>query len=1194
MGESFVAGFIISSIQNFLYDISIDACKGIIQKIRKRNFLRKLNREISEFFLQKESRYLDSDTFRNFLIYHKPLDRIMKNTVSIGDTIDFQQLINNIIDEAKDNAKSEGTLMSVGDKSALRDLCILVNETITRYFEKVLNEAQRYIVSNNIQNTRILQKEIKNLEQGSSNQASSIEKLIKETSSLSSYKAEPIADMICSKMWRGQFEEVENICQLVASRSEDLELSIAILKSEMFENKHDSSSRIMSVKNIQDTIIRDSIIRNIIPLMYFRKEKFLELEKYVDSEPLRTIMSALENEDYSYLFSEDIEICQGIETHKYSLNQNLIKSEEWLVKQLFAIYIYHMKQVNSASVIEDTIDASQSWFSALILYDKKVDMFAYRGINNTTKNFLERLKRKLELQCPIYNNLSFDLKAIFYALIIKLNLMCGNSEQSELLSLIPQEIQAYRPVKDFILAARIETGKVSFTEVYEFCETTDDYMLLINYIICLRNDEKTLIDLVQDHSDLLNKSGTIFFIYAEALAHLNRISDAKTVLENYKKKYGNFFEYWNIYLNVEQSENLKEEFLALCQENKIRYTSGNSGCILVERLLTFKRYDLAEIYNKQLEVQQINLSLSKKYKAFILYGKNKAIDALQLFKEVFEEFPNDLSVLNAIISISINIKRKVEEKYIKVAEQTDNVDTLGLAGAAYITKGNFTEARRCIMRAMFLIDDYQNPAFNQYLGLKLQDEYCEVQNSTCVEKNTAVLLQKKDGIERIQYCIHGDSELPQSPYEWHGDIQLYIGDAARLGIYRKRIGDEISINGVTYKIMRIVPLDTYISRICFDSIIKSNQAFTISAVDGKLDVDAFTAQISEVIPDSKDKVDWIKQYNNFNDIAFSFYMLKGFYNTSYTQFVEFMLVESKSCIREMINNNNSVNDKYILSFSSLIILKQIGISNTFLISNNIFVPESTVIQINEDTSEIISHYARDEVSSMGIYDGKPYVIKADNATKDKWLKEAGELRSYVEKIPSVVCKKDWNVPIFEKLNMTEILGIPDYDAISIGMNDEYTVIGTESMLVGLAINEEIGVDIISITNWLLNTSINIYDLISYVGKLVEVGCVYAITERLVEYISNLIAQLNEEDINRLLSVWDSLLGKFDTLDETYKKYGIDALRNVYVIVYNKLDNPVDNPVMRVLLYHLLLLFRIKINAKISSNGDLELSYYQEE
>lgn len=60
----------------------------------------------------------------------------------------------------------------------------------------------------------------------------------------------------------------------------------------------------------------------------------------------------------------------------------------------------------------------------------------------------------------------------------------------------------------------------------------------------------------------------------------------------------------------------------------------------------------------------------------------------------------------------------------------------------------------------------------------------------------------------------------------------------------------------------------------------------------------------------------------------------------------------------------------------------------------------------------------------------------------------------------------------------------------------------------------------------------------------------------------------------------------------YKKYGIEALRNVYVSAYEKIDKESLNPVMRIFSQRLLWLFKLKVTTRINENGELEIMYYQ--
>lgn len=440
MGESFIGGVILSCVQSFIYDISAGACNGLIRKYKQRKFLKETEKKIREFCLKNESLYIDSDAFRNFIDYHKPFDKVMQNAISMSDSVDINQLSNSIVVEAEEAAKTSNVILSVDDRRILKDLMTLVSNEITRYFQDVLDDGEKYTVSRNAQNTNLIRKDIKNVVDGNNKNMASIEKLMREANSISAYKAEPIAELICKKMWLGEFDEVESICQLAASKSNDLELAIHVLNMEMLESNRDNNDLKNSIAHIDNIRIRNTVIRNIIPLLYFRKEKFDELVSYTDSEYLKAIMSALNNDDYSYLFSMETELENGIELRKYTLNKKVMEMESWLVSQVFGIYMYNMRSVNAASLIESTIDAQTSWFSALIIYDKKTDMLAYEGPNTKTKTEMAELEEMLEHKKAIYDKLADDLSAVYYALIIKLSLVCGKNG-GEIVKNIPSKLQ---------------------------------------------------------------------------------------------------------------------------------------------------------------------------------------------------------------------------------------------------------------------------------------------------------------------------------------------------------------------------------------------------------------------------------------------------------------------------------------------------------------------------------------------------------------------------------------------------------------------------------------------------------------------------------------------------------------------------------------------------------------------------------
>ena len=1174
-----IATIIISCVQDFINDSCSTVCKNCFQKYKREKFYRKLKSKIQKFCQQNESVYIDGEAFRNFIENHKPFERIMQNAVAMDESEAVDQLIEKILIEAEASAKAVGQRLSYDDKRVLKDLCGLINTEIVSYFSDSFSDSQKFIISQNARNSKRL---LNDFDQGSKQIINTVIDVVSEAVSLTPYKAEILTGLIYKKMWLGEFAEVEQLYQIVEGKSEDVELAIKILKYEFFENDRDIKKVNEWLEHIKNSKIRNIVIRNILPLMYFRKEKFNGLEMYTDAEYIKAIMSSLNKEEYSFLFTVvKEEDPQGVETHKLILNKKVLDAESWLVNQIVSIYLYNLQSINCVSLMADLSDPKSSWLSMLLQYSKRIDTLAYEGVKDNTIKEIVNIKSLLEGKSKIYNELSDDLKALYYSLLVKAALISEEGLNNMLVD-IPQSIRSLRPLKDYLLSVRVDEKTIGFEEVYKFCAETEDYRLLAQYMISIKDDPTEVLKLIDEHSELLERNETIFFIYCDTLRHLGKYKETKDYLDRYKNRYQHLFPYWNIYLDVDDS--VKEEFINICDCHKIDYLNVYDNCQLVERLLNFADYDTAEFYNHRLELMESWQSTFKKYKAFILDGRKKHIDALELFKEIWDGFPDDILVLNRILAISIECKRHIEDKYIEAARKIVNPQMMTLAAVAYTLNGNYSEAKRCNIKALFMSDDCQNPAFNQYIVLNIIDEKEKNHKVDSIEKDTVAELQSDKNT--VRFCIHANLDIPKSPYIWNGDTQLYVKDAASIGIYRKTLGSTVVVDGICYTVKSIESIYSYIARICFGKIVEngSAKAITVPYRAGHTDVEKFLNQMREFTPDAKGEMEFMQHYNDPSNLAATFFMIKQRYNCTYTEFVERIIKDQMYCIRETVNNSCTQNNKFILSFTSLVLLKMIGVSTEYLCDNNVIFPESTAIQIAEDTSKMITHYANDSVLSMGFYEEKPYMFEANEETKDEFIKIAGELRTYVDGIPRIACKKDWKKSAFDQLDMTTVLGMPDYDAISIAVSEGYTVIGTEEMVAGLCMTDEVGADVVSITNWLIYTRIDALDLIYKVKQLVSMGCVYAITDQMVQYLSDTVKALKKEDARTILSEWEGLIKSYDSVDDTYRKYGIEALKCIFVSAKDKIENPGLDPVIQVFLKSILWILNIRL--RINEKGEI--------
>ena len=519
-----IATIIISCVQSFIYDSFSTVCKNCFQKFKREKFFRELKRKIQEFFRHNESVYIDGEAFRNFIENHKPFERIMRNALAMDESEAADILISKIIIEAEESAKAVGQRLSYDDKRVLKDICTLINSEICTFYSDNFNDAQKFIISQNVRNSK---KILDSFDQGNKQTIATVKEVIRGAASLTPYKAEILTGLIYKKMWLGEFTEVEQLYQIVEGKSEDVELAIKILKYEFFENDRDIKKVNEWLEHIKNSKIRNIVIRNIIPLMYFRKEKFNGLEMYTDAEYIKAIMSSLNIEEYSFLFTVvKEEDQQGIETRRIILNKKVQDAESWVVNQIVSIYLYNLQNINCVSLMADLSDPKRSWLSMLLQYSKRIDALVYEGVNDKTIKEIVNIKSLLEGKSKIYNELSNDLKALYYSLLVKAALI-SEEDLNNILVDIPQSIRSMRPLKDYLLSVRVDKKTIGFEEVYKFCEETEDYRLMAQYMISIKDDPTEVLRLIDEHSDLLERNETIFFIYCDTLRHLGKYKETK-------------------------------------------------------------------------------------------------------------------------------------------------------------------------------------------------------------------------------------------------------------------------------------------------------------------------------------------------------------------------------------------------------------------------------------------------------------------------------------------------------------------------------------------------------------------------------------------------------------------------------------------------------------------------------------------
>lgn len=253
------------------------------------------------------------------------------------------------------------------------------------------------------------------------------------------------------------------------------------------------------------------------------------------------------------------------------------------------------------------------------------------------------------------------------------------------------------------------------------------------------------------------------------------------------------------------------------------------------------------------------------------------------------------------------------------------------------------------------------------------------------------------------------------------------------------------------------------------------------------------------------------------------------------------------------------------------------------------IMESAMVQADSDVAEVIKEYNRDTVASLGVVDGKLFINQVDDAGKDYWLKEAGGFKKYCESINAIKSDQDLSGEFFGGFDSKELFGICDYDAISfVQNNDGYSMVAIEAILASLSQNELVKLNVISLSDWLVEQKIGIENFMEYLKALLEEGCLLSLTKEVINYISMEILKIDDDFKQRVYSMWDDLLIGIDKFPDKQKAVFIQAVSEVFASFEDEARN-IDKGILHILTTNILLLRKQRIEVFFDAEGYLSFA-----
>ena len=223
------------------------------------------------------------------------------------------------------------------------------------------------------------------------------------------------------------------------------------------------------------------------------------------------------------------------------------------------------------------------------------------------------------------------------------------------------------------------------------------------------------------------------------------------------------------------------------------------------------------------------------------------------------------------------------------------------------------------------------------------------------------------------------------------------------------------------------------------------------------------------------------------------------------------------------------NTRYVLSFSAAIFFMQAGITAEDLIQNNVYIPESLHESLDMEWSKTLQDKSREKIATMMFDQGQPIIHEESDKEKRYFIQEAGKRKSESEKLKFIKNNKSINITGRDDIQLQDLFGICDYDALSIAVHQNFTLVAFEPLLIAMSQKEFLDFQCTGIVDFLCVTDFPL-------DKTLKVICFMAKCkfEKILsdEIISVLIQKFDEvesdEEREKCMTLWFEF---FDVLDK---------------------------------------------------------------
>ena len=1186
---------IIEVISNIVINIisnDLDSIKGnfiLFFKIKVHN--KKTKKWIREFINENDETFLTTSTFERYLKYRKPIEKIHDYVFELDDdNIDKDTFISECVRECKEYFTTNQKSLIPRDERLLKDFYNKVLDNFISFSNKQLSISDKRI----IQETKRSNQQIKDKLEGGMSTLADIKKLLKDKQEITNPDVlHSIYNYIDKEIWNGEFEKVSDFLPLIEGNSNDLENAIKIKLHLLSTYKCLRQDIITTFSSIDDLHLHNDVARLLI-LHYFDDiDTLSKIKLCVRDDNLSSIIECIINKNSDKFFKAEIKQKNNANIYEFKLGEDF-KDEQWLVKRICLLLLYEKVIINAYALVESLVDEDKTYIDELILIQKETEdvLLTFADSEKTNQDRLTEISDVLLQKQHKYEKCNEKVQVLYYDTLIKALTLADNEKLIYIHHNIPKTIQKNPKIEAITIYVKSLNNEIKDSDLIDFCLKNESYWILNRYLSKISFDNpKKFIEIIDKQPVVLEKHAVFFFMYYNVIKEYKGVKKAKELLIKYEKHYADNLKYWiELYeISTENKSDLIDTAYEKWENIEFSYLNLYTEIDFIDILVFEQKYEQAlSVVNKLETIGWSSPELLKR-KANILNHLNRLLDSFQILLNIFEYYNNDIFVVGNILSIAVNYKRDVPKVVIDSATKMESSQILMLVAVICEREYKNEEALQIATKSLLLAKNESEPIYGYYFGLLARIKPSSLEQVSDANDDTAVVLQNEDS-QKI-YCIHKNNILPKEQYACHNAIHINRDTAIQIGLLRKKLNSKIFINKIEYIITEIMPLDCYLSRICLINLIDNGGVKALSMQsdsNDKVDIDELTAQVKNYVTSNESLDSWLSQSNDMTKLPLTLFTLSKSTKLSYQEFVFAFLQKKSFYIREILPHEFSKKEQYILSFSGLAILYKLDVPIGTLLEKDVIISTSTLRETIYTDKKIIEKNNNDDVASIGIVNDKLYFHTATEEEKSYYMQESTKFKKYTKNIRTEENTNDICIPKLKNLDLIELLGICDYDSISIAKNNHRILVHPEPIISCLSNSDEYKFSTIRIVDFLTELEITISDMFEYMNKLVDFRFLITLTEKSFNYIVKKYDEIADDDKKEnLLENWIDYLSSIQKIDDDYKVHFSNNLTEVLRKVY-KSPSDIQHPIYHYLFVYYMKYNNLKLRFDKDSSGNLDV------